>query len=786
MAPTSPSGRPRRFVRSPGDLVEIAALTLALTAAGAAVPAGAAADPGASSASSGTPAAEPANGDGGRNDQASDASAGQAADQAPNPGQGQADTNSGQGQADDPSPPPAQGQRQERAQAQPQAQTQQDPPAPPDSHPQANAPAPADSHASTPAPADSHANAPAPADSHANTPAPADSHANAPAQADRHPNANAPAPADRHANAPDPTNAKAHDTNAPARPSPRSQATPDAPPQDNGQQAHGVRPGSHRDAGKPPASPPAPDSDAAPHGSDRTAKPAVPAAPQRQVERKQDRPASSGYRPDRSSPAETRDQAGTRQRGPEQSSPRHARYQDQSSGNADRPRDGSTNASGPGSDPGPARTEGHGGTGRGNGDADRPRHGATPGKDKEHSPATPGRAKPRGGGGTTRPKPTRPNGAAPSIPPTKPLIPQTPTEPLVPQGTSAPVRPIVVSKAVLSRLTPTAAATAAPASRPLGAPTETPQLRTGAALRRPVADLLAVAQAAGRGGYGWGRRAVGTLADAGRGAIDVQRFADVGSPVRTAPLLVAVPSLTPLSDERRTETPADHRPATTPRSGRRSRAAELTSLAAHSILDALLYGVFVGLVFFVAAFALARARLRVLASRAAAARVESSLDAFGTTLASRPEVAQFISAANGTGVRRAAEPSSTEPRTPPAPPRLAAVPSAPASTAIAAEAIPSERRRHGPWQRDEIRAGLLIGCRKAEERNAVLSQRLLRALAQEDARIPSWSVVDRAARKHGQTGGAWLREARRRYRAASTPYGVAAPYGREAALRASA
>ena len=74
--------------------------------------------------------------------------------------------------------------------------------------------------------------------------------------------------------------------------------------------------------------------------------------------------------------------------------------------------------------------------------------------------------------------------------------------------------------------------------------------------------------------------------------------------------------------------------------------------------------------------------------------------------------------------------------------------------------------RHRPWHTDEITAGLVIGCRVAEERNAALTQRLLRRLAQEDPRIPSWSVVDRAARNAGETGGTWLQEARRRHRQA--------------------
>jgi hypothetical protein len=83
-------------------------------------------------------------------------------------------------------------------------------------------------------------------------------------------------------------------------------------------------------------------------------------------------------------------------------------------------------------------------------------------------------------------------------------------------------------------------------------------------------------------------------------------------------------------------------------------------------------------------------------------------------------------------------------------------------------------------------AGLLLGCRIADERNAVLSQRLLRTLAPENPRIPSWSVVDRAARKDGETGGAWLRESQRRHRWQGKLRAVPDADGPGAALRASA
>jgi hypothetical protein len=263
-------------------------------------------------------------------------------------------------------------------------------------------------------------------------------------------------------------------------------------------------------------------------------------------------------------------------------------------------------------------------------------------------------------------------------------------------------------------------------------------------------------------------------------------LAEVLAPVRIAPALIR--SLTPRAEKRRLATPVQHRRPATRGDGKRARAAELIASAARPILDALLYGVLVGLVFFLSAYALTRARLRLLAGRSAATRVGSSTGAFGTTLASRPEVARFITAANGADVRPARGSSSADRSTQRPAPRLAAVPPAAPSAATDEEAGPclGRGRRHRPWQRDEISAGLLIGCRMADERNAVLSQRVLRALAQEDARIPSWSVVDRAARKSGQTGGAWLQEARRRHQAAAARRGVRAPYGAEAAMRASA
>jgi hypothetical protein len=79
----------------------------------------------------------------------------------------------------------------------------------------------------------------------------------------------------------------------------------------------------------------------------------------------------------------------------------------------------------------------------------------------------------------------------------------------------------------------------------------------------------------------------------------------------------------------------------------------------------------------------------------------------------------------------------------------------PAPPAPATPGGPRRRR----WERAEIMAGLLAACRLAREQDRQLTTRLLRELAQEDARIPSWDVVDRAARRAGATGGEWLARA---------------------------
>jgi hypothetical protein len=248
-----------------------------------------------------------------------------------------------------------------------------------------------------------------------------------------------------------------------------------------------------------------------------------------------------------------------------------------------------------------------------------------------------------------------------------------------------------------------------------------------------------------------------------RAATDVNRLAEAGSSVRTAPLVAAVAALTPRPETHRRATPADHRSTPTPRGGERARMSAIVRATARPVVDALMFGALVGLLAAIAAYGLARGRLRLLDARNARPRTGSSWAAFGTTLASRPEAVRSFAAAHGADVRRPREPSRADRSTRPPAARLEAVPLVPASTATAPEAGPSQHHRHGPWQPDEITAGLLIGCRIAGERNAVLTQRLLRTLAQEDARVPSWSVVDRAARKAGQTGGAWLREARHRH-----------------------
>ncbi|HEX2105423.1 MAG TPA: hypothetical protein VHF51_17350 [Solirubrobacteraceae bacterium] len=323
-----------------------------------------------------------------------------------------------------------------------------------------------------------------------------------------------------------------------------------------------------------------------------------------------------------------------------------------------------------------------------------------------------------------------------------------------------------MSKATLSRLTPTAAATAprAPTS-PAKTGHDTKLTLRDLAHHRAVANVLSAAGAAKTGGHDWGKRGLEHLVDAGRATADVDRFADVGSPLRSAPLLVAVPSLSLLSEDRRgAATPSEHSGPTPPTRGSRAagQTSEFIEVATHRIRDALAYGLLVGLGFFLAAYALMRARLRFIAAReTASGSFGPSAAGFGTALSS-PEVAMFI-AASGAALRAAPEPSSAETTTPP--PRPIAVPApAPEPEKLADDAGRSSSPRSGPWQRDEIIDGLLIGCRAADERNAILTQRVLRTLARQDPRIPSWSVVDRAARKSGETGGDWLREARRRHR----------------------
>jgi hypothetical protein len=184
----------------------------------------------------------------------------------------------------------------------------------------------------------------------------------------------------------------------------------------------------------------------------------------------------------------------------------------------------------------------------------------------------------------------------------------------------------------------------------------------------------------------------------------------------------------------------------------------------------------VGLVFSLVGCALTRARLWFITWREAAmSPVEFSTAAFGTVW--RVDVAQLMAAVDLAEARPTRERSSADRSTRRQPARPVAL----APAAPVAEAGRPRCPRHPPWQTDEITAGLVIGCRVAEEQNAALTQRLLRRLAREDPRIPSWSVVDRAARNAGETGGAWLQEARRRHRQAGNLQAVPGPDGAEAA-----
>jgi hypothetical protein len=188
----------------------------------------------------------------------------------------------------------------------------------------------------------------------------------------------------------------------------------------------------------------------------------------------------------------------------------------------------------------------------------------------------------------------------------------------------------------------------------------------------------------------------------------------------------------------------------------------------------------VGLAFALAAYALMRARLRFLTDRdAASGRWLQLVQRDRAPLPRDPSPPP-----RGGGVRPVPPPSGAE-KPAPSLTRHVDLPRPAGAPGGAAFVAPLRRQRHGPWTRDEIMAGLLIGCRAADERGALLSQRLLRTLAREDPRIPSWSVVDRAARRDGETGGAWLREARRRHRYDGLK-AVPGPYGPEADLRETA
>jgi hypothetical protein len=651
-------GRARRSVRSPGDLVEIAVLTLALSAAGVALPAGAAADSGPSSGSSGPPAGETSNsGNGG----------GRNGGNSGNSGSG------GEGQA-----APAQGQA--PPQAAPAAQPQQ--------------PAPAEQAAPAQHAAPAQQAAPA-------KPA-------APAQQAAAPKAHGQGHADSHGSG-------RGSGNSQARPPAQSEQS-QAPRRQGGGGGESQRHGDgqrteaprHRDGG----------------GSTRHGD-----RPSAETPRNGDRPSvetpRNGDRPGAETPRN-----GDRSGGTSPDNSGRGSHRDRSTGAERR----------------------HGGSGHG----------------KQHG--TPGRPDP-GEGGTERPKPQPDHRPAPSVPGHQP--------PISPSA-SPPVRPMVVSEGTLSRLTPTAAATAPP--RRNGRTTE--QARIGAAHHRPGPAAPPVARAAMSGGYAWGRRALAHLAHTGRGTADVERVAGVGSrsPVRDASLPVVAPLQTRPTADRRLAAPQQDPAPAVRRTTIATRAGELAARAGHAVRDALVYALLVGLAFSLAAYALMRARLRLIAGREATmGPVEFSTAALGTAL-SRVEVAQFIGAANAEAALQARERSSADGRSmrPPVARPADVAPSASAST-VAAEARPARRPRHRPWHTEEIAAGLGVGCRLAEERNAVLSQRLLRALAQEDPRIPSWSVVDRAARKAGETGGAWLREARRLHRHGSGLHAMPGPYGEEAA-----
>jgi hypothetical protein len=742
MAPSPPSGRPRRTVRSPGDLAEIAALTLALSAAGAAAAPGAAADSGSVTASSGQ-APPAASGDGGHHDQGSEGGGGHAGQAPSQESQSQPQSQAPASAPAQPPPPP------------PQAPAQSTPPAQAAPPAQRNAPAHRDAPAAQ--------NAPAPQSA-----PPAHPHAPAPQSAP---------PA--HPHAPAPQSAPPAHPHAPAQPSPPAPAHPSAPAQQSAPAAHpSARPHSHAET---PASP-----NAGPHPAAQTPDhPNAPARPNAAARpNAQARPNGSGQgnapahdygRPHPDAPGRTYRHGHTgSETSPYPSRPAQAKPSRPTSHHGmDRPApqppatDSGNSSHGPNHTTAPVPAESY--PGRGTREHKR---GGDHGNGNRHSHRTPAPAKPPAGA----PKEPRRTDD-------RPAPPIAPSHPPVLQNRPTPAAPIVVSQAQLSRLTRPAPAPRATDPAPIAVTATPQQTGPGAVLHRAAADLLAVAHAARSGGYAWGHRAATHLADAGRAAADVNRLSGVGSPIRTAPLLVAVPEKTLGSETHRRATPDEQGSPATLGGGRRARVAELATSAAKSVAEVLAYGVLVGVVFFLAAYGLALARVRLLAERDAGRRFGSRAS-FSTMLASMPELARFMRGVSVPDTLPAPEPESANGTAPPATTRFAAVApaEAPAPTARA-DAGPSPRRRHAPWQPDEIVAGLLIGCRTADERNAVLSQRVLRALAQEDARIPSWAVVDRAARRGGQTGGAWLREARRRYADGRIRHAVAAPDSAEGHLQ---
>jgi hypothetical protein len=92
---------------------------------------------------------------------------------------------------------------------------------------------------------------------------------------------------------------------------------------------------------------------------------------------------------------------------------------------------------------------------------------------------------------------------------------------------------------------------------------------------------------------------------------------------------------------------------------------------------------------------------------------------------------------------------------------MAAAPPASTPARAPVRPAPSTPKRHAPWRSDEIVAGLLIAAETAHAQGRPLTSRLLKELRERDPRVPSWSVVYRAAQRTGSTGAEWLRDAER-------------------------